>query len=155
MYFFLNVLCESNRQLWLPSIASTRERTRIKHVFTWRQTSAFQVSTLKFSHPNVKFPRQLFAVITVKMCAKFAKIPSLTCWEPKKHRGLLREVDEDLFLMLWWITKQRPSWELHIWVGKLQILTPETHTFDVIWRHVLWANAFMGRCNRWYVRMSL
>ena len=38
----------------------------------------FRCQTLKFSHPNVKFPRQSFAVITVKMCAKFAKIPSLT-----------------------------------------------------------------------------
>ena len=27
---------------------------------------------------HVKFPQQSFAVITVKMCAKFAKIPSLT-----------------------------------------------------------------------------
>ena len=38
----------------------------------------FRCQTLKFSHTNVQFPRQLFAVITVKMCTKFAKIPSLT-----------------------------------------------------------------------------
>ena len=38
----------------------------------------FRCQTLKFSHPNVKFPQQSFAVITVKMCTKFAKIPSLT-----------------------------------------------------------------------------
>ena len=48
------------------------------------------------------------------------------------------------------ITKQQPSWELHIWAGKLQSLTPKTHTFDVIWKHVLCASAFTGRCNRRY-----
>ena len=33
----------------IPSIASTRERTRAKHVFTWRQTSEFQLSNFEVS----------------------------------------------------------------------------------------------------------
>ena len=32
---------------------------------------------------------------------------------------------------------RRYASELHIWPGKLQSLTPETQTFDVIWKHVL------------------
>ena len=36
----------------LPSIASTRERTPTKHVFTWRQTSKFQVSNVQVFPPN-------------------------------------------------------------------------------------------------------
>ena len=39
--------------LVVPSIASTRERTRAKHVFTRRLS--FRCQTLKFSRPNVKF----------------------------------------------------------------------------------------------------
>ena len=90
-----------------------------------------------------------------KMCTKFAKIPSLTYWEPKKHRGLPQR-SRWRFNNIWrWITKQRPSWELHIWAGKLQSLTPETHTFDVIWKHVLCASAFTGRCNRRYIILFL
>ena len=38
--------------IFLPSIESTRERTRAKHVFTWRQTSEFQVSNFQVFPPN-------------------------------------------------------------------------------------------------------
>ena len=37
---------------FLPSIASTRERTRAKHVFMWRQTSEFQVSNFQVFTPK-------------------------------------------------------------------------------------------------------
>ena len=37
---------------FIPSIASTRKRTRAKHVFTWRQTSEFQVSNFQVFPPN-------------------------------------------------------------------------------------------------------
>ena len=36
----------------LPSIASTHECTHAKHVFTWRQTSEFQVSNFEVSPPK-------------------------------------------------------------------------------------------------------
>ena len=36
----------------LPSVASTRERSPPKHVFTWRQTSEFQVSNFEVFPPN-------------------------------------------------------------------------------------------------------
>ena len=38
--------------LVVPSITSTRERTRPKHVFTWRQTSEFQVSNFEVFPPK-------------------------------------------------------------------------------------------------------
>ena len=81
--------------LLLPSIASTRERMRSKHVFTWRQTSEFQASNFEV------FP-------------------------PKRTEWTMR-------------TPTLPTlpWELHIWAGKLQSLTPETQKFDVTWKHVL------------------
>ena len=37
---------------FIPLIASTPERTRAKHVFTWRQTSEFQVSNFQVFPPN-------------------------------------------------------------------------------------------------------
>ena len=45
-------------------------------------------------------------------------------------QDFFREVGEDLFYMT--VNYKRPSWELHIWAGKLQSLTPEMHTLDVI-----------------------
>ena len=37
---------------WIPSIASICERSRAKYVFTWRQTSEFQVSNVQVFPPN-------------------------------------------------------------------------------------------------------
>ena len=42
----------SDTKCELPSIASTRERSPIKHVFTWRQTSEFQVSNFQVFPPK-------------------------------------------------------------------------------------------------------
>ena len=39
------------------------------------------------------------------------------------------------------------SRELYIRVGKLQSLTPETQTFDAVWKHVL-CECIHGRCNQ-------
>ena len=108
----------------LPSIASTRGVKRLR----------FWYQTLKFSHPiNVKFPRQSFAVITVKNVRQICENPFTDISRTGKASGtqdFFREVGEDLFYMT--VNHKRPSWELHIWAGKLQSLTPEMHTLDVI-----------------------
>ena len=43
----------------------------------------------------------------------------------------LREVDEDLLIYDGELQSNDRRVEIHIWAGKLQSLTPETHTFDV------------------------
>ena len=63
------------------------------------KTSAFQV----FSHPlNVKFPRQSFAVITVKNVHQICENPFTDISRAGKASGtqdFFREVGEDLFYM--------------------------------------------------------
>ena len=48
--------CFWDRSPHLPSIASTRERTRSKHVFTWRQTFEFQASNFEVFPPKCEVP---------------------------------------------------------------------------------------------------
>ena len=56
---------------------------------------------LKFSHPNVKFPQQLFAVITVKNVRQICENPFTDILRAGKASGtqdFFREVDEDLII---------------------------------------------------------
>ena len=60
----------------LPLIASTRECTRTNMFSHDVKRLRFRCQTLKFSHPiNVKFPRQSFAVITVKNVRQICENP--------------------------------------------------------------------------------
>ena len=63
----------------------------------------FRCQTLKFSHPiNVKFPRQSFAVITVKNVNQICENPFTYISRAGKASGtqdFFREVGEDLFYM--------------------------------------------------------
>ena len=117
------------RRLHLPvdALAQNMFSHDVKRLRFWYQT-------LKFSHPiNVKFPRQSFAVITVKNVRQICENPFTDISRGGKASGtqdFFREVGEDLFYMT--VNHKRPSWELHIWAGKLQSLTPEMHTLDVI-----------------------
>ena len=91
-------------------MASTRECTDAQNMFSNDiKCVRFRCQTLKFSHPNVKFPRCFFGsrYISEGIFANLAHI--FDCDDSER---LLRE--------------------LHIRVGKLQSLTPETQTFDVM-----------------------
>ena len=60
----------------------------------------FRCQTLKFSHPNVKFTRQSFAVITVKNVRQICEIPftDIIIESRKSIEDFLTEVDEDLLI---------------------------------------------------------
>ena len=88
----------------------------------------FRCQTLKFSHPNVKFPWQSFAAITVKNL----RISLHWHIESRKSIGdFLREVDEDLSIHDGEL--QSNDRRGNFTFGRENFsLTPETHTFDVI-----------------------
>ena len=97
------------RRLHLPvdALAQNRFSHDVKRLRFWYQTS-------KFSHPiNVKFPRQSFAVITVKNVRQICENPFTDISRAGKASGtqdFFREVGEDLFYMT--VNHKRPSWEL-------------------------------------------
>ena len=76
----------------------------------------FRCQTLKFSCPNVKFPRRLL------LCNSPSYINKSSSTSLRKSQfGAHFDCDDS----------ERLLKELHIRVGKLQSLTPETQTFDV------------------------
>ena len=86
------------RRLHLPvdALAQNMFSHDVKRLRFWYQT-------LKFSHPiNVKFPRQSFAVITVKNVRQICENPFTDISRAGKASGtqdFFREVGEDLFYM--------------------------------------------------------
>ena len=76
------------RRLHLPVNALTQNMFShdVKRLRFWCQT-------LKFSHPNVKFSRLLFAVITVKNVRQICENPFTDIESRKSIEDFLREVD--------------------------------------------------------------
>ena len=127
------------------SIACTRERTRAKHVFMWRQTSEFQVSNFQVFPPKCEV--LLLDTAQREDGSNQQERKKLSERRPTFYdlQNQVKDLGQDyslsVFLRSW--AKVRVQFQksfsttLHIWAGKLQRLTLETQTFDVTWKHVL------------------
>ena len=126
------------------SIACTRERTRAKHVFMWRQTSEFQVSN--FQVFQLKCKVLLLDTAQREDDSNQQERKKLSERHPTCNnlRNQVKDLAQDYsfsVLLRSWVKirvqfQKSFSTTLHIWAEKLQHLTLETQTFDVTWKYV-------------------